>query len=305
MIYWNQIAYEILTKLTEKIKNSTLESGFFLLEWPANVGKKTAVFEIINSLWVLPQDLMIIEDPGKLDGNLYQIKVDIPEKERVLHIQEKDFLNVGARQIVEFLSTTSFGNYKVVFIENIERMNISSANALLKKLEEPGKGNFIFATSSNKDKLLSTIVSRAFLINFYPISFDEFNKFLDDHHIVLEDVKKHILYAVSAGRIGLVKKLLEEWNDLLDKIQEYLELEENWKEIFSKFSLLKDLMNQQKISFFLDWLLFYYSHSWNFQNMQKLVEIKKRHNANVNLENLLFEYLLYLHSKSKCKKLEK
>jgi len=153
---------------------------------------------------------MIIEDPGKLDGNLYQIKVDIPEKERVLHIQEKDFLNVGARQIVEFLSTTSFGNYKVVFIENIERMNISSANALLKKLEEPGKGNFIFATSSNKDKLLSTIVSRAFLINFYPISFDEFNKFLDDHHIVLEDVKKHILYAVSAGRIGLVKKLLEE-----------------------------------------------------------------------------------------------
>jgi len=132
MIYWNQVAYEILTKLTEKIKNSTLESGFFLLAWPANVGKKTAVFEIINSLWVLPQDLMIIEDPGKLDGNLYQIKVDIPEKERVLHIQEKDFLNAGARQIVEFLSTTSFGNYKVVFIENIERMNISSANAFIK-----------------------------------------------------------------------------------------------------------------------------------------------------------------------------
>ena len=73
------------------------------------------------------------------------------------------------------------------------------------------------------------------LINFYPVSFNEFNKFLADHNIVLDEVKKHILYAVSAGRIWLVKKLLEEWNDLLDKIQEYLELEESWKEIFPSF----------------------------------------------------------------------
>jgi hypothetical protein len=37
---------------------------------------------------------MVVEDPGKIDGNLYQIKVDVPEKERILKVNDKEFLNV-------------------------------------------------------------------------------------------------------------------------------------------------------------------------------------------------------------------
>jgi len=235
---------------------------------------------------------MIIEDPGKLDGNLYQIKVDVPEKERTLKINEKEFVNLWTRQIIDFLSTTSFWDYKIVIIENIERMNISAANALLKNLEEPDDNKFIFATCSNKNNILPTILSRAFIINFYPISFSEFKQFLKDNLIKLPEIKQKILYAVSAWRIWIAKKLLKNNDNLLDLIEKFVQLEKNDKEIFYKFSILKDLVQQSKIYTFLDGLTFYYSYSWDFNKVTKLIDIKQKSFSNVNIENLLFWYLI-------------
>jgi len=291
-IYWNSTAYEILTKITEKIKSRQLQSWFFLLTWPANIWKKTAILNLIKQLNVLPQDLILLEDPWKIDWNLYQIKVDVPEKERIIKVNDKTFLNLWARQISDFLYTTPFWDYKIVIIENIERMNISSANALLKIFEEPWENNFIFATSSNYLKVLPTILSRAFIINFFPVSFDEFTKYLEENNIKLTEVKQKLLYAITAGRIWLVKKLLSDNNDLLDLLEEFIQLENQWKTIFSKFQLFKNLISDNKIYFFIDALIFYYTSEKNFQKVEKLVEVKKSTLLNVSIENLLFNYLI-------------
>lgn len=291
-IYWNLTACEILNKILQKIKSKQLVSGFFLLTWPANIWKKTTILNLVNQLNVLPQDLILLEDPGKLDWNLYQIKVDVPEKERIIKVNEKTFLNLWARQIADFLHTTPFGNYKFVIIENIERMNISSANALLKVLEEPWENNFIFATSSNYLKILPTILSRAFIINFFPVNFDEFTKYLEENNINLSQVKQKLLYAITAGRIWLAKKLLSDNNDLLDSLEEFIQLEKQWKTIFSKFQLLKELISNNKIHSLIDALIFYYTKEGNFQKVEKLVKIKKATFLNVNIENLLFNYLI-------------
>lgn len=55
------------------------------------------------------------------------------------------------------------GDWKVLVIENIERMNGASANAFLKSLEEPLPGRIIIATTSNLERVLPTIQSRALL----------------------------------------------------------------------------------------------------------------------------------------------
>ena len=240
----------------------------------------------------MPQDLILLEDPWKIDWNLYQIKVDVPEKEKNLEIDDKTFLNLWARQISDFLHTTPFWDYKIVIIENIERMNINSANALLKIFEEPWENNFIFATSSNYLKVLPTILSRAFIINFFSVSFDEFTKYLEENNIKLTEVKQRLLYAITAGRIWLVKKLLSDNNDLLDLLEEFIQLEKQWKTIFSKFQLFKELISDNKIYFFIDALIFYYTSERNFQKVEKLVEVKKSTLLNVNIENLLFNYLI-------------
>ena len=289
-MYWNKVWQEILEKIKEKILSGQIKSWFFLVNWPRNIWKKTKILEIINQLWVLPQDLLIIEDPGKIDGKTYQIKIDVPEKEQILIIGDKKFLNLWVRQIQEFVSTTSFWKYKVVFIENIERLNTASANAFLKTLEEPGENVFIFATTSNKDKLLSTIISRATLINFYPLTYPEFEEFLRNYD--LDNSKKKLIFAVSGGRVGLAKQLIDNWMDFLDLLEEFLLLEEKKSTIWSRFSIIKQLIQEEKIDNFVDALIFYYSHAEKFDKVRKLIEIKQASLANVGLENLMFTYLM-------------
>jgi DNA polymerase-3 subunit delta' len=51
-------------------------------------------------------------------------------------------------------------------IEDIERMSRGAVNALLKAMEEPLPGRKIIATTSNKESLIATILSRATLIPF-------------------------------------------------------------------------------------------------------------------------------------------
>jgi len=289
-MYWNKVWQEILEAIKNNILSWKLESWFFLVSWPKNIWKKTKILELINQLWVLPQDLLIIEDPGKIDGKFYQIKIDVPEKEQILVLQDKKFLNLWVRQIQDFVSTTPFWKYKVVFIENIERLNISSANAFLKTLEEPGKNVYIFATASNKEKLLPTIISRATLINFYPLTYSEFEEFLSNYE--LDSSKKKLIYAVSWGRVGLAKHLIENWMEFLQLLEEFLQLEELKSSTWWRFSIIKQLIQQEKLDNFIDALIFYYSHSENFEKVQKLIDIKQKSQANVNLENLMFSYLM-------------
>ena len=289
-MYWNKVWQEILEKIKEKILSDQIKSWFFLVSWPRNIWKKTKILDIINQLWVLPQDLLVIEDPGKVDWKTYQIKIDVPEKEQILIIGDKKFLNLWVRQIQEFVSTTSFWKYKVVFIENIERLNTASANAFLKTLEEPGENVFIFATTSNKDKLLSTIISRATLINFYPLTYPEFEEFLRNYD--LDNSKKKLIFAVSGGRVGLAKQLIDNWMEFLDLLEEFLQLEEKKSSIWARFSIIKQLIQDEKLNNFIDALIFYYSHTENFDKVRKLVDIKQASLSNVGLENLMFAYLM-------------
>lgn len=52
------------------------------------------------------------------------------------------------------------GDYRIIFIENGERMTLEASNALLKVLEEPIPGTIFLFTVNNKDEILTTILSR-------------------------------------------------------------------------------------------------------------------------------------------------
>jgi len=290
--YWNKISYEILNSIKDKILDWKLDSWFFLLNWPENIWKKSYILNLISQLNILPQDLIVIEDPWKISWKNIQIKVDVQEKDQITKIWDKEFLNLWARQISAFLDTTPFWKYKLVFIENLERLNISASNALLKKLEEPWKNNFIFATSSNYNKILKTILSRAFIINFYVVNYEDFTHFLNDNNIILSEKKKKILYSISAWRIWLAKNLLQKDNNILDLIEEFINLEETTNEIFPKVELFKKILEMWKEYLFINWLIFYYSYLWKFNKLKKLIDIKQKSNSNVNLENLMFSYFI-------------
>jgi DNA polymerase III gamma/tau subunit len=73
------------------------------------------------------------------------------------------------------------GRRKILVIENAERMNEASSNALLKMLEEPLPGRMIIATCSRANQILPTILSRALICSFYPTSDDEVVSYISQY----------------------------------------------------------------------------------------------------------------------------
>lgn len=93
------------------------------------------------------------------------------------------------------------GARRVVIIDGAERMNITSANSLLKTLEEPSAVNVIILVSSRPHLLPMTILSRCQRLRFNPVPRDVIASFLEREHGLVPD-QALILASSSAGSIG-------------------------------------------------------------------------------------------------------
>jgi DNA polymerase III subunit delta' len=73
------------------------------------------------------------------------------------------------RQVTALSQKTSFGGgFKIIFIEQADKMTIAAANALLKTLEEPTPNSLIMLTATSRQALPATLVSRVQHIHFPP-----------------------------------------------------------------------------------------------------------------------------------------
>lgn len=71
------------------------------------------------------------------------------------------------RALNEFVASTAYrGQSKVILISPAEAMHPSASNALLKMLEEPSRGTHFLLVSHQADRLLPTIRSRCFRVDF-------------------------------------------------------------------------------------------------------------------------------------------
>ena len=96
------------------------------------------------------------------------------------------------------MAKSAAGEYKVVILENIERMTTSAANAFLKYFEEPFPKTLIIATTRNKTELLETIQSRALLIAFTYVPDKAVKKLLIKTYPDLDDTKAEALIDLAA-----------------------------------------------------------------------------------------------------------
>lgn len=92
------------------------------------------------------------------DGNFTELKVINPDgnwikKEQLIELQE------------EFNKKSIIGNKKIYIINKAEKLNINSANTILKFLEEPQEGIIAILVTNNLYQLLETIISRCQIIS--------------------------------------------------------------------------------------------------------------------------------------------
>lgn len=124
-------------------------------------------------------DFLWLRDCSQWLGKKHTLQVETPATQKTIDLgAEGMYENRGVRELSSWLQQSSLSGEKVALIENIERMSAAAMNAFLKTAEEPFSKRYLFATVSSEKEILPTILSRAVLVHFMPLSLQEMQTFL-------------------------------------------------------------------------------------------------------------------------------
>jgi len=87
------------------------------------------------------------------------------------------------RSIADWVSRSAIGSQKrFIIIEALEETNPSARNALLKLLEEPPEDVYFFLISEHPSRIMQTILSRARMTRFPPLSGEALKRYLEPYY---------------------------------------------------------------------------------------------------------------------------
>jgi len=227
----------IKDKLKAAIKNNTI-SNTLLFSGPDAVGKSLFAIVLASRLMhpeidIDPRALQKIETNNHPDLHVYE-----PEGKTFHH-------SIACiRNLVEQVNMAPFeAEAKIFIIKDAHRMLASSANALLKTLEEPTLDSFIILISSKAEDILPTITSRCFRMNFSAIKEKEIINYLQKKNDLSEE-EAYKLSKISNGSIGKAIEIAK-YPDYLKKRDIFINIlaKEN---ISSYFDLSEALTNLEE-----------------------------------------------------------
>lgn len=123
------------------------------------------------------------------------------------------------------------GQARVFLIEDADRLNEQSSNALLKTLEEPSPNAHLILLTSRPASLLPTIRSRCQVIRFAPLAIAEIEQHLLQRNPKLPEKDARLLAHVARGSIGRA---------LSTDLKAYLEQRAAMLEVLDALAVSKD-----------------------------------------------------------------
>lgn len=273
------------TKLLSDILDQQDNFPFILLHGPSQLGKsKCALAAIQKRIWRYTQDLFHIRNCTELLGKKHSIKIDNSD-----YIDLSDgtrYRDAGSRQLVSRLTKSPAGSTKYVLIEDIERMSRGAVNALLKAMEEPLPGRKIIATTSNKESLIATILSRATLIPFVLVPDSDMRTIITSQWYEVTNQLLHI----AGWRPELALKLLQD-PALLTTLQEFSENLQTYRTTRKFVKLYKQLQaieKQNLTAMAMDGFVSRLEESQDFESADQVVDVLSKRQSNVSMDTLLF-----------------
>ncbi len=178
-------------KILDKYINEDRINHAYLIE--TNVkDRKEVAYQLINKILKLDSKNITI-DNLYVNNDLYLVTTDTQT------IKKEDIINLKD----EFKNKSLYTGKRVYIIEEAEKLNSSSANTLLKFLEDPDDDIIAILLTSNVHKIIETIVSRCQILRYFckeellvelPENFDNIISFVED----LENLKeKTIAYELK------------------------------------------------------------------------------------------------------------
>lgn len=146
--------------------------------------------------------------------------------------RKKDSVEVAEiRKVAPFLRMTAAeGGWRVVIINDADTMNRSSQNAILKILEEPPENTLLILIAHRPGALIPTIRSRARVVNFQPLSLEDFQALLQRYGHHLGHSEALALYTLSESSIGRALELIDKGGlDVMGKVITMFEDYPQWR----------------------------------------------------------------------------
>ena len=139
------------------------------------------------------------------------------------------------------------GKYKIIIFWLPEKMNIATANKLLKIIEEPPDYTIFLFITTDLEAILPTIRSRTQIIQLYPLSSDNLTQSLEQEfpNAKLQEIEQ-IAFAAN-GDFIIAKKLLQEQLNL-EQGKSYFDKFVNMMRITYSANVLKIIENAEEIA---------------------------------------------------------
>ena len=157
------------------------------------------------------------------------------------------------RELIRKTHLTHTGHYRIVVIENVERMPTEAQNSFLKTLEEPPAGTLFILTTTHIDQVLLTIQSRTRQYTFSTVPDDQLREYLIKNFGPQPTLDEAIVMA--QGRPGLAISLIrdpltfEKHKGLYNRIETFLRR----NDLTGKFQFVEALeKDDREVELFLD-----------------------------------------------------
>lgn len=210
----------IITQLQNAV-NSERVAGAYLFAGEQGVGKETVALFFAGL--ILCEDRMDGLTPCAACRACRKMKSGNHPDFRIIR---PDGSQLKIDQIREMQQQISYqpleGPRKIYILANTEKMNVYTANSLLKTLEEPPAASTIILLTENLNTILPTIRSRSQILTFYPMPSEELANALVDSFSTDIETATHASI-LSRGIVGKAITLVEKGTSDRQEIPEILE----------------------------------------------------------------------------------
>ncbi len=294
----NLLINEDVNENLESILKRKLFSNGYIFYGPEGTGKKQTAIKFIEEIFNQfssnsniedkitdnnHPDFLLIEPTHLLKGNF------INRSESETSKNKKETIRIEQiRNIKNFLAKKSIeSEKKIVLIVDADLLNEAASNCLLKTLEEPTNGIFIFLTS-RLNALLETIISRCQLIRFKSFSYKQLEFFIENNaDVSITNIDKelnleNLIYSAN-GSPGKMINNIKIWNKCSDEIKDNLDfpLSDNLEIIKISKIISEELEIYEQI-----FLINFIQKQWWVKTKNEKV-IKKLEDLKIHLKNFI------------------